>query len=523
RPQCGTCRKSKRECKYELSASSKRGRPRNEVEMLQEQIEDIQNIQYHQLNQMGSLLKMAVLPDAQETMPMASDNNAVGDYLMSNNPTDEAYGWNNFYSPLISDENPPPSLNLDLSGDTLTFFTEFKPDQSDLPIQDPLDQLAAKFKSSLYVGPSSLVTLNDDGEEQLIPQDDFSDLSLVEDQLKVLPIPGIAESLIDVYYQVIETFIFHGFGLHRKVKSDQISDEVKEMQDMAFWGFFASETWVSACYGRPSAIDESTCDVDLLSIPPDSNPDEETRLHIAWVLHINLLRIFAQVRKYLHGWAKIAGSSREENQFRFLDGTLGKWFYTLPHWLKFEEMAQDPKGSFLGEMHTLFWTVLILLHSRNLTMFTSDHSLDDSNLASQTICVHAAIILLHCLDVLMNTVPNFYEQTCTALFSFAPAIRVLTWTAKRGDSKAELMVQRLNEIKKEVAEIARRRFVDQTTGEGRLDGEEKLKGSLNVFKAYEEQATFDSEKQKDNSYKKYRKSPNLPSWVDAGIWLKLKL
>src|SRR5690349_8123761 len=103
-------------------------------------------------------------------------------------------------------------------------------------------------------------------------------------------------------------------------------------------------------------------------------------------------------------------------------------------------------------MHTLFWTVLILLHSRNLTMFTSDHSLDDSNLPSQTICVHAAIILLHCLDVLMNTVPNFYEQSCTALFSFAPAIRVLTWTAKRGDSKSELMVQRLNEIKKEVAE-----------------------------------------------------------------------
>ncbi|CAG8799784.1 5059_t:CDS:2, partial [Racocetra persica] len=245
RPQCGTCRKSKRECKYELSASSKRGRPRNEVEILQEQIEDIQNIQYHQLNQMGSLLKMAVLPDAQETMSMASDNNAVGmDYLMPNNPdqingnfsTDEAYGWNNFYSPLIREESPPPSLNLDLSGDTLTFFTEFKPDKSDLPIQDipdtvpttcdadvayqsqdPLDQLAAKFKSSLYVGPLSLVTLNDDGEEQLIPQDDFSDLSLVDNQLKVLPIPGIAESLIDVYYQ---TAYRHYPHLKKKVVLD---------------------------------------------------------------------------------------------------------------------------------------------------------------------------------------------------------------------------------------------------------------------------------------------------------------
>ncbi|CAG8626407.1 8342_t:CDS:2 [Cetraspora pellucida] len=624
RPQCGTCRKSKRECKYELSESSKRGRPKNEVEILQEQIEDIQNIQYHQLNQVESLLKMAVLPGAQETISMGGDNNALGmNFMMPNNSdqingnfsTDE--GWNNFYPPLTREESPPPSLNLDLSGDTLMFFTEFKPTKSDLPTQDipdtipitydadiahqsedPVDQLAAKFKSSLYVGPSSLLTLNDDGEEQLIPQNDFSDLSLVEDQLKVLPVPEIAESLIDVYYQtayrhyphlkkkvvldcfkelsrpqhflllnsvffaaspfhpdtnlpllqthclktphvltVISLFIlglhvrktgivwiYNGIvskmlfelGLHRKVKSDQISDEVKEMRDMAFWGFLASETWLSACYGRPSAIDESTCDVDLLPIPSDPNPDEETRLHIAWILHINLLRIFAQVRKYLHGWTKIAGSSREENQFRFLDATLGKWFYTLPHWLKFEEMAQDPKGSFLGaiggEMHTLFWIVLILLHSRNLTMFTSDHSLDDSKLPSQTICVHAAIILLHCLDVLMNTVPNFYEQSCTALFAFAPAIRVLSWTAKCGDSKAKHMVQRLNEIKKEVAVIARQRFVDQTTGEGRLDGEEKLKGSLSKFKAYEEQATLDSEKQKD-TYIKYRKSP-IPTWGD---------
>lgn len=55
-------------------------------------------------------------------------------------------------------------------------------------------------------------------------------------------------------------------------------------------------SWVSACYGRPSAIDEATCDVDLLPIPSDPEPDDETRLHIAWVLHINLLRIFAQVR-----------------------------------------------------------------------------------------------------------------------------------------------------------------------------------------------------------------------------------
>ncbi|CAG8779428.1 21685_t:CDS:2, partial [Gigaspora rosea] len=433
------------------------------------------------------------------------------------------------------------------------------------PSQDPVDQLADRFESTLYVGPASLLTSEDD-DEQIIPQDDLYDLSSVDAQLKILPNQEIAESLIDVYYQkkvVLDCYrqlsrpqhflllnsiffaaspffpnpnkelsdrgtyyqtgtvwilngivskMIYELGLHRKVKNNQISEEVKELRDMAFWGFFASETWVSACYGRPSAIDESTCDVDLLPIPPDQIPDEETRLHIAWILHINLLRIFAQVRKYLHGWSKIAGSNREENQFRFLDATLGRWFYTLPHWLKFEEMAQDPRGSLLGAIG-----VLILLHSRNLTMFTSNNSLDDSSrISSQTICVHAAIILLHCLDVLINTVPDFYEQTCTALFSFAPAIRVLSWIAQRGDSKAQLMIQRLKEIKNEVAEIARRRYVDQPIGEGRLDGEVKLKGNLDHIKTIEEQAMYVSEQQKDNLYtskdKKYRKSPKLPTW-----------
>ena len=61
------------------------------------------------------------------------------------------------------------------------------------------------------------------------------------------------------------------------------------------FNFFLYFSWVSACYGRPSAIDEATCDVDLLPIPSDPEPDDETRLHTAWILHINLFRIFAQV------------------------------------------------------------------------------------------------------------------------------------------------------------------------------------------------------------------------------------
>ncbi|CAB4409088.1 unnamed protein product [Rhizophagus irregularis] len=620
RPVCGTCRKSKRDCTYDFSASSKRGRPKTEVEILAEQIEDIQSVQFQQLDHMESLLEMAVMKNGGTAITSSNTNDNMGgnmNFAIQNGAVDEnfmasgVYNWNNFY-----ESSPPPSLNQNLSEETLQFSTQLaaslpKPKQPEtvpvtdsmsytanfgLPIQDPVDQLADKFDNSLkiyestrYVGTGSLLMLSDGGEEQIIPQYP-DDLSSVESYLKVLPKPENVESLIDIYYKrvyrhfphlkkkvvldcikdlsrpqhflllnsiffaaspfhpdvsmrdgriyhqralallqnhclqtphvltVISLFIiglhtrkmgsawiFHGMaskmtfelGLHRKIKNQQINmnDEVKEMRDMAFWGCFIAETWVSACYGRPSAIDEATCDVDLLPIPSDPEPDDETRLHIAWVLHINLLRIFAQVRKYLYGRAKIAGSRREENQFRFLDAALGRWFYTLPHWLKFEEMAQDVQGSLLGtiggEMHTLFWTVLILLHSRNLTMFTvnptnSMTSDDASRASSRTICIHAATILLHWLDVLMNSVPEFYEQSCTALFSIAPAIRVLAWTAQRGDTKAESMVERLKEIKKNVKDIARRRFMAQEGREGRLDGEEKLQEWLD--KAKEEEA-----------------------------------
>ncbi|CAI2170140.1 14363_t:CDS:10 [Funneliformis geosporum] len=614
RPTCGTCRKSGRECTYDFSASSKRGRPKTDVEILQEQIEDIQSVQYQQLDQMESLLEMAVMKNGDAAIiPSNAGDNIDMNFAIQNSAGQDGnfinsggiYNWENFFQ-IDRESSPPPSLNQNLSQETLQFSTQLAASlpklkqQESVPVtdsmsyiagfaQDPVDQLADQldnslkiFESTRYVGTGSLLMLSDGGEEQIIPQLP-DDLSSVEPYLKVLPNPENVESLIDIYYKrvyrhfphlkkrvvldcikdlsrpqhflllnsmffaaspfhsdvnmqdgriyhqraiallqnhclqtphvltVISLFIlglhtrkmgsawiFHGMaskmtfelGLHRKIKNQQIkmNDDVKEMRDMAFWG---------SCYGRPSAIDEATCDVDLLSIPSNPDSDDDTRLHIAWILHINLFRIFAQVRKYLYGRAKIAGSRREENQFRFLDAALGRWFYTLPHWLKFEEMARDVQGSLLGtiggEMHTLFWTVLILLHSRNLTMFTvnpntiTPNSFDDaSRVSSQTICIHAATILLHWLDVLMNSMPSFYEQSCTALFSIAPAIRVLAWTAQRGDTKAESMVERLKEIKKNVRDIARKR---QQGGEGRLDGEVRLQEWLDKAKADEAKNT----------------------------------
>ncbi|CAG8532852.1 4521_t:CDS:10 [Ambispora leptoticha] len=617
RPVCGTCKRTKRECTYNFSASSKRGRPKSEYEILQEQIDEVATIQFDQLNQLenmlGNLMGNNNLSQTTAAAPGQADFNNIIQNGGASNPYVENFVpnpmTNNFYGMYQTEGIPGPSLNENISEETLQLTAQlaatlpktgrpslvtsnvdnasvqYTSSNNNTQLSDPVDQLTDGlnglnlFESTRYIGEGSLLMLSDGGEETIVPQTP-TNLSQVEPELKLIPNPAAAKYLIDLYYQrvyrhyphlrrkivddclanlskpqhflllnsiffaaspfhenenlrdgksyhrraiallqnhclqtphvltVISLFIlglhtrtmgsawiFHGMGskmtfelgLHRKIKKFQMNDETKEMRDMAFWGCFVAETWVSACYGRPSAIDEAACDVDLLPIPSDPEPDEETRLHIAWILHINLLRIFAQVRKYLYGRSKIEGTRREENQFRFLDAALGRWFYTLPNWLKFEEMANDVKGSLLGsiggEMHTLFWTVIILLHSFNLTMFTTSpmNPMQEANrLSSQTICVHAATILLHWLDVLMNQVPDFFEQSCTALFAIAPAIRVLAWTAQRGDKKAESMVERLKEIKNEVKEIARRRFAS-----GRLDGEEKLQGWFGKFKEEE--------------------------------------
>ncbi|CAG8689295.1 9210_t:CDS:2, partial [Scutellospora calospora] len=138
----------------------------------------------------------------------------------------------------IGGESPPPSLNLDLAEEALLFSAEFTANnlpRSNLPTQDtqityddigfsqdPVDRLAEEFESTLYVGPGSLLMSQDD-EEQIFPQkqDDFADLSLVEDQLKFLPNSEISESLIDVYFQTAGRHYPH---LKKKVVLDCLKE-----------------------------------------------------------------------------------------------------------------------------------------------------------------------------------------------------------------------------------------------------------------------------------------------------------
>ena len=97
-------------------------------------------------------------------------------------------------------------------------------------------------------------------------------------------------------------------------------------------------------------IDETDCDVDVPDMPSDLNlMDEKTRLEIAYIYLINLSRICARVRKYMHAASRQRFLMQEdENKFRVLDAALASWLHSLPGWLRFEEITKDPSGILLN-------------------------------------------------------------------------------------------------------------------------------------------------------------------------------
>lgn len=97
-------------------------------------------------------------------------------------------------------------------------------------------------------------------------------------------------------------------------------------------------------------IDESDCDVDVPDMPSNPYPmDEKTRLEIAYIHLINLSRICARVRKYMHAASRQRFLMQEdENKFRVLDAALASWFHSLPEWLRFNEINKDSNDVLLN-------------------------------------------------------------------------------------------------------------------------------------------------------------------------------
>ncbi|RIB03318.1 fungal-specific transcription factor domain-containing protein [Gigaspora rosea] len=532
RPECGTCKKTRRPCSYNYADRTVLMRDQQGLGSLpdstciQNQLNYLQGMQFGQLFEEAGFLAMA-------TRGVDVDNLQIPGMLAR--PLVTAQPGDNIFDNI---QVPQPSED--------SAMNELTSSISNLRL----------YESTRYIGEGSLLMLDDDNNELIIPeqQEDF-DWSVVDDSLKYLPnLETEVEQLINLYYKHVHRYFpalriqviwdalqqlskpqhllllncifcvaspfhddpdkqdgkiffdraeellyeyctkphvltvisivilsrhnkqagtawtYHGIatkmllelGLHRKCRNLIFKmDEVERLRNEAFWMTFISENFVSTTYGRPNMIDETDCNIEVPRIPYDQL-DENVQLEIAYINLINLSRICARVRKYLHAAPRLRILMQDDqNKFRVLDVALSCWLHELPQWLKFDEIMKDPDGTLLngigGDMHIFFSTIMILLHGRYLKPANQYADLSYSA-DSPVICMQHAIIIVHYLEILLTKHPEFFALAVSGPFAISPAKRVFTWHAKfdsENRKKSEEMKARLEAIEGQILKISR--------------------------------------------------------------------
>ncbi|CAG8568106.1 14161_t:CDS:10, partial [Racocetra fulgida] len=322
------------------------------------------------------------------------------------------------------------------------------------------------YESTRYVGEGSLLMLDDNNDERIIPlmPEGQDELSPVDDSLKYLPNIEIVEQLINLYFKHVHRYFpalrvqviwdalqniskpqhllllncifFVASPFHDdpdkqdgKIYFDRAEvfkmEEVERLRNEAFWMTFISENFVSTTYGRPNMIDETDCNINVPRISYDSNLlDDDARLEIAYINLINLSRICARVRKYLHAASRLRFLMQDDqNKFQVLDAALANQYPDVP--------------------------------------YSSD---------SLAICMQRAIIIVHCLEILLSKHPEFFALAVSGPFAINPAKRVFIWharydlvetedgTIRKSENcrKSEEMLMRLEVIENQISRISRR-------------------------------------------------------------------
>ncbi|CAG8457012.1 9267_t:CDS:2 [Scutellospora calospora] len=577
RPECGTCKKTRRPCSYKYAELTETMRDQQGLRsqpdstFLQNQLNYLQGVQFGQLFEESGFLAMATrVPgvDAVESMQIPG---MLARPLVTVQPGDNTFS-NIDGTSVITAEVLQNSINTASNiqrtseqcqydptyfishsdfaalaqqvpeqdvypSETIPSVPHYIPTYEDTVMNDLTSSLKnlKPFESSRYVGEGSLLMLDDDNNEMIIPIE-TDDLSVVDDSLKVLPNTETVEQLIQLYFMRVHRYFpvlraqviwdalgnlskpqhllllnciffvaspfhddpdkqdgkiyfdraeellyeyciqphvltvmsiiilsrhnkqagtawsYHGIatkmlfelGLHRKYESlkpnlkIKMNEDVERLRNDAFWMTFISENFVSTTYGRPNMIDETDCNIDVPKISSSLNLFDE-QLEIAYINLINLSRIGARVRKYLHASRLRFLMQDDQNKFRVLDAALASWLHALPQWLKFEEIMKDPYGTLLngvgGDMHIFYRTIIILLHGRYLK------PPDQSNLSyfsdSSAICMKHAIVIVHTLEILLDKHREFFALAVSGKFAINPAMRVFAWHAKYEIEKAE--------------------------------------------------------------------------------------
>ncbi|CAG8623311.1 3659_t:CDS:2, partial [Dentiscutata heterogama] len=272
---------------------------------------------------------------------------------------------------------------------------------------------------------------------------------LLRDEFDNATIPNIQALILLAGHQQGEknssTWLYHGLairlaqdmGLHRDVSKwnlHGLDARQIEIRKRVWWACVVSDRLISAALGRPLAISESDCDVDLPTygvIPGD--PSFE-----AWIETIKIGLILGRVLSHVYS-IKTRHSTNGGNGpclLSALDAELTEWREKLPKELQFDYsnlsiVLSDPINKKKLFVHLIYYTTQILLHRPHIR---SPKSKTPSSIPSLTICTKAANHISHIMYRLMKEGMLQRSWPCLLYFFFTAATMHLI-NALSGDDR----------------------------------------------------------------------------------------
>ncbi|KAF9965067.1 hypothetical protein BGZ70_005467 [Mortierella alpina] len=201
-------------------------------------------------------------------------------------------------------------------------------------------------------------------------------------------------------------------GMHRNSSRWHLPPLETEIRKRLWWACYVLDRWCSASMGRPLAIDDNDCDVDLPSAveqdwadadgnaaSPHENNDkvkEESSFALRYFVEtIKLSNILGQILQRVYAAkTRTHGPARVSSTVAELDTTLTKWLLALPPDLRYNHQAvaagTAKVSQWVATIHSFYYVVLILLHRPYMVPTSPTKAKISESMPSLNICISAA-------------------------------------------------------------------------------------------------------------------------------------
>lgn len=191
-------------------------------------------------------------------------------------------------------------------------------------------------------------------------------------------------------------------GLHRTLTAVEVSSEFRERRKRLFFSCYVNDRWICAVMGRPMAIADSDCDVDLPLIHGPGGNEDLTM----FVNFVKLSGILGEVLRRIYSpKAKMYGYKTKcmEQTVWSLQKMLEEWFHNVPDGYKITEndlnemrinanvfSSESKKLIEGGPLTVCYHAVVLLLHRPFIVLEHNDSNMSPSMTRAIELCTQAA-------------------------------------------------------------------------------------------------------------------------------------